>query len=61
MVYQQGLNYRIYEEKQKAKVIYRYWPDNDTISEKENFGLRIRCRVKIKFVCVCVCQTRNVN
>ena len=53
------LNYRIYEEKQKAKVIYRYWPDNGTIIEKENFGLRIRCRVKIK--CVCVRETRNVN
>lgn len=53
MVYQQGLELQD-EGKQKPKVIYRYWPDNGTIIEKENLGLRINCRVKIKFVCVCV-------
>lgn len=52
MVYQQGLELQDIWGKQKAKVIYRYWPDNGTIIEKENFGLRIRCRVKIKCVCV---------
>lgn len=53
MVYQQGLNYRIYEGKTESKVIYRYWPDNDAIVEGE-FWVKNKVQSQDQ-VCVCVC------